>query len=128
MSDTKIKLEEMLKMKKHISILFLLTLVLALAGCAPRKALVEDTPPVETEEVTDKKEDIGDVVADPAPEEEPLEITLYFANNKYIETGDEELEKFFTEKRLVEYDQMSVEETIVRELMAGPEDTDALSS
>ncbi len=106
-------------MKKQIRILLVLALVLTLVGCASKKTLVEDPPSVETEQATDTKEDIGD---------EFLEITLYFANNKYIETGDETLEKFFIEKRLVEHDQISLEEIIVRELMAGPEDTDALSS
>ncbi|MCG4586451.1 GerMN domain-containing protein, partial [Anaerosalibacter bizertensis] len=52
---------------------------------------------------------------------------LYFVNKKYIETGDESLEKLIPEKRVVKYDEMPIEEAIVRELMKGTED-DSIST
>lgn len=97
-------------MKKIISILLVVIVILTLAACKPKD------PDVENE------------VIDPSPKTESKEVTLYFPNREYIETGDESLEKLGTEKRVVEYGDISLEESIVKELMKGPEDTEKFST
>src|SRR5690606_26893905 len=59
-------------------------------------------------------------VVEPTPKTDSEEVILYFANNEYINTGDESLEKLIPEKRIVEYGDISLEEVIVKELMKGP--------
>lgn len=113
-------------MKRYLGILLALVLVLTLGACAAKKTVDEDTPPVD--DPIDDNEDIDDEIVDPIPEDESKEVILYFANKKYIESGDEDLEKMFSEKRVVEYGEIPLEEGIVRELMKGPEDTDNLST
>lgn len=85
-------------------------MILTLGACKPRE------PDVENE------------VIDPLPKAEYQEVTLYFPNREYIETGDESLEKLGTEKRVVEYGDIPLEESIVKELMKGPEDTEKFST
>lgn len=99
-------------MKKIIGVLLVAIMILTLGACKPKDPVVEKGPVVENE------------VIDPSPKTESKEVTLYFANNEYVETGDESIEKMGFEKRIVEYGDISLEESIVRELMNGPEDTE----
>lgn len=115
-------------MKKYIGVLLALVLVLSLGACAPKKTVDEETPPIVVDPADDNEDDIDDQVVDPTPEGESQKVTLYFANKEYIVTGDEDLEKIFSEERVVEYGDISLEERIVRELIKGPEDTDKLST
>lgn len=106
-------------MKKYLGIVLAVLMILTLAACAP------ENPAVETPK--DNVENNGEVV-DPSPKTESKEVTLYFANNEYIETGDESIEKLGTEQRVVEYGDTSLEESIVRELIKGPENTEKFST
>lgn len=112
-------------MKKHISILLLLLILLTLGACSKKD--LGDTPPV-VENPTHNDQIDQDEVVDPNPEKETKEVNLYFANGEYIETGDESLEKLIVEKRMVEYGDVTLEEKIVRELMKGPENTEKAST
>lgn len=127
------------KIRKLILLALALILVLALGACTPGKVVTEDPviedpvieEPVVEEPVTEDpvvEDPIEDEIVDPTPEAESKEVTLYFANNEYVETGDEALEQLLPEQRVVEYGDLSLEESIVRELMIGPEDTDTLST
>lgn len=106
-------------MKKIITLLMILVLSISLVACKKGDGppLMED-PVVETpaEEPTNEE----DEVVDPEPAIENREVTLYFVNDKYIETGDESLEKLIPETRKVELGNFSLEESIVKALMAGP--------
>lgn len=100
-------------MKKKIIILMLtLLMVISLAACGDTQEPVEPEEPVVEE-----------------PEEQTVEALLYFANNQYVETGDEQYDRMLTEKQVLIYnDDMILEETIVRALMKGPEDDENLST
>jgi len=97
-------------MKKYISMLLILVMIFSLSACAPRT-----NEPVEQEPKNE------DVIVDPTPKTDEKEVSLYFVNKKYIETGDEKLEKLIAEKRMVKFGDTSIEEAVVRELMKGPE-------
>lgn len=113
-------------MKKILILIISLVLVVSLAACSPKEA--EDpaepsTPPVE--------EPVEEPVEDPAEEiveEESVEVTLYFGNNEYILTGDEQYEYMLTEVQTITYGEICLEEAIVRALMDGPVDIDTLST
>ena len=98
-------------MKKYISMLLILVMIFSLSACTPKTK-----EPVETEEPKNE-----DVIVEPTPKTDEKEVTLYFVNKEYIETGDEKLEKLIAEKRLVKYGDTSIEEAVVRELIKGPE-------
>jgi len=97
-------------MKKIIGILLVVIMIFTLVACQSKEPNVEND------------------VIDPSPKTESKEVTLYFPNKEYIDTGDESLEKLGTEKRVVEYGDVSLEENIVKELMKGPEDTEKFST
>ena len=105
-------------MKKTILLIISSLLVFSLIACTPKNEPVEPEEPVieepmEPEETTEKTQD----------------VVLYFGNNEYILSGDEKFEWMLTEERTVTYGpEMSLEEAIVRELMAGPEDTEKMST
>ncbi|HEY8363847.1 MAG TPA: GerMN domain-containing protein [Clostridiales bacterium] len=98
-------------MKKFISMLLVVLIILTLSACAK--------PAKESADIEEPKG--KDVIVEPEPKTDEKEVTLYFVNKKYIETGDEKLEKLIAEKRTVRYGNMSLEEAVVRELMKGPE-------
>lgn len=58
------------------------------------------------------------------PIEETRDVTLYFANNEYILTGNEELEKLVPENRTIEIKDTTVEAAVVAELQKGTENPD----
>lgn len=109
-------------MKKYIVLFLAAVMVLTLGACTP-KEIVNDDDNIVVEDPQNQDE-----IVDPSPKTESQEVTLYFGNNKYIETGDESIEKLIGEKRVIEYGDISIEESIVRELINGPENTDELSS
>lgn len=104
-------------MKKLTILLLALALVLGLAACAPKE---EPQPPVE--------EPVNEPAEEPAVEEKTEEVVLFFGNNEYIMTGDEQYEWMLTEVQEITYGEICLEEAIVRALMAGPMDTDKLST
>lgn len=98
-------------MRKFILILLAAAMILSLAACsAPNK-----------EPVDAGKKQGGDVIVEPSPKTDEKEVSLYFVNKKYVETGDEKLEKLISEKRVVKYGDTSIEEAVIKELMKGPE-------
>jgi len=118
-------------MKKLLILIISLVLVITLAACSPKETVtpVEPTPaPVE--------EPVEEPIEEPEPEEpaeEPLQeqtedVTLYFGNNEYILTGDEKYEFMLTEVQTLTYGDITIEEAVVRALIAGPTDTDKLST
>ena len=64
----------------------------------------------------------------PGGDKKEKEVNLYFANNKYIETGDESLEALKIEKRTITFENMLLEKAVVEELVKGPENKDNISS
>ncbi len=104
-------------MKKTIAILMILVLSISIAACKKEVIPPVNDPVVETPIEENNEED---EVVDPTPQVDTREVTLYFLNEKYIETGDESLEKLIPETRTIEIGNVSLEESIVKELMAGP--------
>ncbi len=113
-------------MKKFIAIFLLVLMVFSLAACAKSNTPSDDNDIVD-ENPQDVVEEGDNEVIEPTPSTDEVEITLYFANKEYVETGDESLEKLIPEKRTVEYGDISLEERVVKELMKGP-DSDELST
>ena len=56
-----------------------------------------------------------------------VEITLFFANDRYVQVGDVNEPQVLPEKRMVHPDGRNLPETVMDELIAGP-DTDGLST
>lgn len=113
-------------MKKFISILLIAILVIGLGACTadtdPNKDIVEQDP-IENEENNNPDNE----TEEPTPEVNSEEVVLYFANAEYVETGNEDLEHLITETRVIEYDDISLEEAIIRELIKGPESEELTS-
>lgn len=98
-------------MKKILTLLLILALTISLAACRKETAQPEE-PVVETPVETPDE---------PLEEEVPQkDVTLYFANEEYIQTGDESLDKMVVEIRTIDIMEMGLEELVVRSLMEGP--------
>ncbi|MCF6464668.1 GerMN domain-containing protein [Clostridium sp. Cult2] len=106
-------------MKKIIAIFLLVLMVFSLAACTKSNTPSEDNDRVENPQDIEKEEE--EEIVEPTPSTDEIEVTLYFANKEYVETGDESLEKLIPEKRIVEYGDISLEERIVKELIKGPD-------
>lgn len=111
-----------LKMRKFILLIIALVMVLTLVACTIKEPPQQDSPvvenPVKPDEVTEQPADT---------DADTMEVTLYFANKKYTETGDETVEKLISETRTVEVKDENIEDAVIRELMKGPE-SDELSN
>lgn len=115
-------------MKKFIAILLILAIAVGITACTPKEPANDNNNiiggnPSEQPGDIDTEDEENEVV-DPTPSTDSEEVTLYFANNKYVEIGDESLEKLIGENRVVEYGSISLEEAVVRELMNGPESSE----
>ena len=95
-------------MKKLTAFVLIAITVLLAAACGILSGDKEDLQP-------------GDTVVPPQPEGETVELTLYFANNEYVMTGNESLEKLLPEKRTITLANKSLAQAAVEELMKGPE-------
>ncbi|NMA86685.1 MAG: GerMN domain-containing protein [Tissierellia bacterium] len=119
-------------MKKYIAGLLILIMIFTLAACTSEGPKREDINVGDSHEDNVEDEDTNNT--EDNNEEEPIvedneeEITLYFSNNEYIETGNENLDKVLPEKRIIEYKNMELEEAIVRELLKGPESMELSTS
>lgn len=108
-------------MKKNITLLMILVLALSLVACttkAPVEKPVVEAPvekPVEPAPV-------DPAPVDPAPSTDSKEVKLFFANEEFIQSGDESLEKLVSENRTLEYGSITLEEAIVKALMTGAEE------
>lgn len=109
-------------MKKFISLVLILIIAFSLVSCTSEKSKDVD---VENPEGKDNiVDDNNGDTSEPSSDINEKKVVLYFANNEYVETGDEELDHLLPEERLIEYKDMSLEEAIVRELMKGPESSE----
>ena len=113
-------------MKKLIILILALVLALGVAACAPK----EDPVPPEEPAVQEPAEEpaVEEPAEEPAPGENKEEVVLYFGNNEYIATGDEKYEFMLTEVQEIVYGEINLEEAVVRALMAGPLDTEKMST
>ncbi|QQY79632.1 sporulation and spore germination protein [Keratinibaculum paraultunense] len=117
-------------MKKIFTILLIVLLTVSLVACnannKPTKNNIEKEQDniidERKENTTEEKSQIQVEESSPKADYEKKEVILYFVNNEYINTGDENLEKLIPEKRIVKYGDISLEETIVQELIKGPKD------
>ncbi len=114
-------------MKKFIILLFALVLAVGLAACGGSQEPEEPQEPPVVEEPSEEPEEPAEEPEE--PEEKTAEVVLHFANNEYVETGDEQYDRMLTETQTVSYDdEMSLEEAVVRALIDGPEDDENLST
>lgn len=126
-------------MKKFLIVLLSIILVFTLGACSNTQNTAEDKNNEEKEdEVVEPAKDIDEnneeqpeekveeeienEIVEPTPETNEKEVTLYFVNKDYIETGNEDLEKLIGEKRIIKFDGISLEEAIVTELIEGTVD------
>ena len=86
-------------MKRLILIMISLAMILTLVACTTNEPAKQDPPVVEIPVEPEKE---PEVKPEEPPTVESKEITLYFANKKYTESGDETLEKMISETRTVE--------------------------
>ncbi len=109
-----------MKMKRIAMLLLAVILMFTLAACGGNT-----NTPSESENNGNTENNNNNVVEETSEEEETDELTtikLYFVNQKYIETGDESLDRIIEVEREVEAEEKSVEEVIVEELKNKPED------
>ncbi len=99
-------------MKKAAVLFLLMVSLFALAACG-KQVKTPDDP--------------NNGVIDPEPQDEIVEVTLYYMNQEYIMTGNEELEKLISIKKEVAIGEKPIEEVVIAELQKKPED-DKLSS
>jgi len=98
-------------MKKYLIFVLVLIIALLAAGCRQPLGNSDQGSP-----------EPGDTVVPPEPQGETVELTLYFANSEYIQTGNADLEKLLVEERQVTLTNKSAAETAVEELIKGPGD------
>jgi len=114
-------------MKKFLVMGLSLLLILSLAACSNNNGEVNE-PDTPIDETPIENPDNGNVT-EPEPEDDYTEeVTLYFANNDYVETGNEEYDWLLEEKREINYEGTTLEEAVIRELMKGPVDTENMST
>ena len=112
-------------MKKFLVVSLSMLLILSLAACSNNNNEVNE-PENPINETPIENPDNGN---EPEPAENyTKEVTLYFANNDYVETGNEEYDWLIEEKREINYEGTTLEEAIVRDLMKGPVDTENMST
>ncbi|HEY4544260.1 MAG TPA: GerMN domain-containing protein, partial [Tissierellaceae bacterium] len=104
-----------------------LVLVFSLVACNKENENIE-TPGLEENNGEDTNgEDTKLPEEDNNEEEEKRLVKVYFANSKYIETGDESITKLESEEREITPSE-NILEDIYKELIKGPEDSDKLST
>ena len=102
-------------MKKIISFLLAAIMIFTLAACRPK------VPPVD--ENNGGNNTVGDNnIIEPDPKDEIVTVKLYFANQEYIMTGDESLDRIIAIEREIEPGDKSIEGVILEELKNEPED------
>ncbi len=104
-------------MKKILIVSLVLIVVLAFSACVNREV-----------KAPNGEEPGGNVVVDPDPKDDKVEVTLYFMNEQYILTGDETLEKAIAITREVVIGEKTVEEVILEELQKRPEEENLTTS
>jgi len=116
-----------MKKKRILISLLMLVLVFSLVACNKENENIE-TPGLEENNGEDTNgEDTKLPEEDNNEEEEKRLVKVYFANSKYIETGDESITKLESEEREITPSE-NILEDIYKELIKGPEDSDKLST
>ena len=131
-------------MKKYLSIFLIAIMTISLTACGDGSDKVEEPTPIENEtEKKDeaKKENDNSTEKNEEDEEDEIEnrsnlpesivekeATLYFVNDKYIETGSEDLDKFIPLEVKIEIKDGKIAESIIHALIAGPNAKDGLST
>ncbi|MBC7087747.1 MAG: GerMN domain-containing protein [Tissierellales bacterium] len=114
-------------MKKFLILSLSVLLILSLSACSTNNDELNE-PEIPIDETPIENPDNGNTT-EPEPEENyTKEVTLYFANNDYVETGNEEYDWLIEEKREINFEGTTLEEAVVRELMKGPVDTENMST
>ena len=80
-----------------------------------------DPASVNNKAINGKGSSVETKVIDPEPREKEKEVNLYYANQEYIKTGNESLQKMVVIKKKIKYGVTSLAEVVVRELMNKPE-------
>ena len=106
-------------MKKYIVIILISIITFSLVSCTSEKPTDVDVGN-ENNIVEDENNNSSETISDVNKKN----VVLYFANNEYVETGNDDLEHVLPEERLIEYNDISLEEAVVRELMKGPESSE----
>lgn len=102
-------------MKKLFIIFTILLIAFSISSCRD----VKESPDA------NKDNEKENEVIESLPENEEREVTLYFVNSLYVNTGDESKEKLIVEKRNLKIDdEITIEEAVVRELMKGTDNKD----
>lgn len=110
-------------MRKFILLIIALVMILTLVACTTKEPAKE--PPKQDPPVVENPVEPDVEPEQPAnPDSDTMEVTLYFANKKYTETGDETVDKLISETRKVEFKDENIEEGIIKELMKGPENAE----
>ena len=109
--------------KRYIAAFLVFILIFSLTACNDAKGPANNDHMVnEDNRLEDgQRGNIEEDVAKTPTKTNEEEVTLYFANTEYIETGNENLKQLMPEKRTIEYKDISIEEAIVKELMKEPE-------
>lgn len=128
-------------MKKYLSIFLIFILSFSLTACADDSNKVEEPEKVESEEVQeDEEEKEEEEVIEEENEDTDenrssmpesiveKEVTLYFANNEYIESGNEDLEKFVPLDVKIEVKDGKIAESMIHALIAGPNAKEGVST
>lgn len=119
-------------MKKLIILFLVFLIVFTLMACNKVEDIedeflsLEEILSANTDVQVDGIEEVNEGVEDIVLKD--IEVVLYFANNKYIETGDEAESYILGERRNVEYGDVSLYEAIILELMQGPINDEELST
>jgi len=104
-------------MKKIIMcILLILFLLVGMVGCVNKvqqNDVKQEEPPKQ-----------NDTITTPQSEDNQIDVTLYFANNEYVATGNESLPKVLPETRKINVGEKPLAEAIVDELQKGPQNKD----
>lgn len=122
-------------MKKFISIILIGLLAFGLVACDDIGSQKNDNEvennieKKESDELKDKDENTGADTKEDDDKESILpenikkkEAILYFVNKEYIETGNEDLEKYIPLNMSIEVEDGAIAEAIVNALIAGPSD------
>lgn len=99
-------------MKKLGWLMLALVAMVCVSGCSPKRSV--ETSPAASQTSYD--------AASSQPEENEVTITVYYANEDYIRTGDDSLDKVIPVKKDVLVGERAIEDLIVAELQREPEE------
>ena len=127
-------------MKKYLSIFLIAIIMFGLTACDSNSTSTNDknnidieTEKENTENSDDKEEAINEEDEEVSRSTPPTniaekEMTLYFANEKYIETGDEDLDKFIPLDVKVEVKNGEIARAVINSLIAGPKEKEGVTT